>query len=111
MVQIVEVGIISPVCIGGLQNIIIGCLIVLIIKNTIQAYRAKKVLQVIIALVMLLCCLYTVMTLHANVKLLILFYGHPVIAYTTEEDKIITVTRNSFCIDSEFRSQIKTVSR
>ena len=66
--------------------------------------KKLKVLHIIIALLLLSCCLYTMLDLRANIRLLVAFSGHPVIACTTEEEKIITVATERFYLDTEFKS-------
>lgn len=104
--QFVEMWILGPVCMGGLQNILVWLIVVMTVLGIYKSIKKKKlkVLHIIIALLLLSCCLYPMLDLRANIRLLVAFSGHPVIACTTEEEKIITVATERFYLDTEFKS-------
>lgn len=98
--------VIGPICMGGLQNILVWLIAVMLVRAIYRAYKDKRLrtLKAVLAVFLLICCLFTMIGPLINIRLVVAFSGHPVIAFSTDSDRIETVSQERFYLDSEFRS-------
>lgn len=98
--------IIGPICLGGLQNIFVWLVVIMIIMRFCKSYKEKtvKLFRIIVAIVILILCIYTMIDLQANVRMLVAFSGHPAVAYTTDDNMIFITNEEKNSFDVEFKS-------
>ena len=109
---LLETFIIGPICLGGLQNIFVWFVVIMIIKRFCKSYKEKtlKLFRIIVAVVILILCIYTMIDLQANVRLLIAFSGHPAVAYKTDDEMIVIKNEEKNSLDVEFKSGRKDIN-
>ena len=106
IVGLIETFIIGPICLGGLQNIFVWLVVIMIIMRFCKSYKEKtvKLFRIIVAIVILILCIYTMIDLRANVRMLVAFSGHPAVAYKTDDEMIVIKNEEKNSLDVEFKS-------
>ena len=90
----------------GVHNLIMYVSAFCIIKLFIRKKVKSKVLMLILGII-LSFNLYSILSINGNTRLTVACSGHPIVAYTTDKNRIKIQKQNEYTYDIDFMSEKK----